>query len=73
MSAGVSERLSPEGAVESRLRAHAGAFLPVRYLSGYPVVAINYAAAHGDGPELLKAKFSRYSMVLLISEVLMVK
>ena len=73
MSAGVSERLSPEGAVEIRLRAHAGAFLPVRYLSGYPVVAINYAAAHGGGPELLKTKCSRCSLVLLISEVLMVK
>ncbi len=29
MSAGVSERLLLEGAVEIRLRAHAGAFLPV--------------------------------------------
>ena len=32
MSAGVSERLLLEGAVEIRLRAHAGAFLPARSL-----------------------------------------
>ena len=49
------------------------AFLPVRYLSGYPVVAINYAAAQGGGPELLKTKLSLYGMALLISKVLMVK
>ena len=69
MSAGVFERLSPEGAVEIRLRARAGAFLPVRYLSGNMVVAIIYAAAQGGRPELLKAEFSIYSMVLLISKV----
>ncbi len=67
MSAGVSERLSPEGAVEIRLRVRAGAFLPVRYL------AINYAAAQGGGPELLKTKLSLYGMALPISKVLMVK
>ena len=32
MSAGVSERLLLEGAVEIRLHAHAGAFLPARSL-----------------------------------------
>ena len=73
MSAGVSEWLLLEGAGEIRLRARAGAFLPVRYLSGYPVVAINYAAAQGGGPELLKTKLSLYGMALLISKVLMVK
>ena len=73
MSAGVSERLLLEGALEIRLRARAGAFLPVRCLSGYPVVAVIYAAAQGGGLELLKTKFSRYSMVLLTSKGLMAK